>query len=138
MPFSAAIRSHRPWRTWLAAYLFLALVWPATGALPWIAIDFGHRFADGTVADDEDGERGLGSAHEAADVPGSPTHPLGHHCPQCEILKHLARCVLPDACKPSVAPASGRTVLPSIATEWRHASFVALRPPIRAPPSLAV
>jgi hypothetical protein len=135
MTAAFASRLSRRWRTWLTAYALLAVAWPSTGPLPWMALDIGaHHLAIGAALDDEHAERDA-SGHEGdADVPGSPTHPLDHDCAQCQVLKHLARCVLPDPLAMGVAPAPGAPVVAAVETEPRCTSFIAARPPIRGPP----
>ena len=133
------------WRTWLATYVLLALVWPAIGPLPWL-IDFApdeHR-ADPSVSDhsvsnhNADEHAGSHSHHEPSEIPGSPTHPDDHDCFQCQVIKHLARCV-PSACAhPIVALAAGSFPKPPIVAESIHAAFAVPRPPIRGPPLLDV
>jgi hypothetical protein len=134
---------HKRWRTWLATYLLVAVAWPATGPLPWLVLEsaehaaahsrahHGNRMADaaGDAAQEEQEE-----THGGADVPGSPTHPLDHDCAQCQVLKHLARCVLPDGCAPAPSQPPGDAVAPLAARESPHATFIATRPPIRGPP----
>jgi hypothetical protein len=58
-------------------------------------------------------------APDASDVPGSPTHPPDHACAQCEVLKHLARCM----------PAPVTVLLPAAG----ECAFVAPVPPFAAP-----
>jgi hypothetical protein len=120
--------------------VLLALVWPAIGPLPWL-IDFApteHR-ADHSVSNDNaDQHAGSHSHHDASEVPGSPTHPDDHDCFQCQVIKHLARCV-PSACAyPIVALATGSFPRPPIVAESIHAAFAVPRPPIRGPPLLDV
>jgi hypothetical protein len=118
----------------------LALVWPAIGPLPWL-IDFGpdeHR-ADRSVSNDNAGEHARSHAHhDASEIPGSPTHPDDHDCFQCQVIKHLARCV-PSACAPPiVALAAGGSPKPPILAESIYAALAVPRPPIRGPPLLDV
>ena len=144
MPMSHHVRNRRftrgRWRAWLAAYVLLALVWPAIGPLPWL-IDFGpdeHR-ADRSVSNDNAGEHARSHAHhDASEIPGSPTHPDDHDCFQCQVIKHLARCV-PSACAPPiVALAAGGSPKPPIVAESIYAALAVPRPPIRGPPLLDV
>jgi hypothetical protein len=128
------------WRAWLALYALVALIWPAVAPLPWL-IDFagaGHR-ADQSVAHDHaDGHATTPhSHHDASEVPGSPTHPDDHDCFQCQVIKHLARCV-PSACAyPAVARVANVSPAPPSAVASVRAAFVVPRPPIRGPPLLA-
>jgi hypothetical protein len=127
-------RARSRWRTWLVACTLAAVAWPSTGPLPWLVLEFGeHVTAAATLDHDRDGHA-ADAAHDAADVPGSPTHPLDHNCAQCEVLKHLARCVLPGAAETLVRLSPGEPVLAFVATEPLHAGFSATRPPIRGPP----
>jgi hypothetical protein len=128
------------WRAWLAAYVLLALVWPAIGPLPWL-IDFApdeHRVDRSISHETPDAHAGSHSHHDASEIPGSPTHPDDHDCFQCQVIKHLARCV-PSACVyPIVALAAGSFPKPPIVAESIHAAFAVPRPPIRGPPLLDV
>jgi hypothetical protein len=76
-------------------------------------------------------------AHVAlSDIPGSPTHPVNHDCPECQVIKYLATSCLPQASAPLLpsqhndAPPSDRCHQP------REIGRVAVLPPIRAPPLL--
>jgi hypothetical protein len=130
-------RSHSGWRTWLVAYLLLAVAWPSTGPLPWLVLEAGEHVAAGSTLDHDRYGHTADAAQRASDVPGSPTHPLDHHCAQCEVLKHLARCVLPAPVEASVPTPPGDPVVASVEVEPRCASFTATRPPIRGPPQLS-
>ena len=84
-------------RAWLVAYLLLTIAWPSLGPMPWVIDAALH---EQVAANDEH------AAHrhrDASDIPGSPTHPDDHNCFQCEVIKHLARCVPADGCFPAVA-----------------------------------
>jgi len=142
-------RSRRVWRDRLIACLLLALVWPAAGPLPWLALEaddhaagtFAHSpapHADLAHVEVDAPPGGADAMPDAVGVPGSPTHPLDHHCAQCEVLKHLARCVPSQLCEPSIAPAPGEPVFAVVGIEPLHASFVAARPPIRGPPAASL
>src|SRR5205823_9914687 len=117
----------RRWRAWVARYLLLALIWPAIGPLPWL-IDFTS----------EHEHAGVRAHHDVSEVPGSPTHPDDHNCFQCDVIKHLARCV-PSACAfPVVARVPVVSPRPPILVESLHAAFVVAGPPIRGPPLLVI
>ena len=129
-------RSTRGWRFWLAAYVLLAIAWPAAGPLPWVVLEHESvHHAGGTH--DADHERSAPHAHGADDVPGSPTHPLDHDCAQCQVLKHLARCVPSDPVDASVPQPAGAALQTGTVAEDAHASVTVYRPPIRGPPVLS-
>src|SRR6516164_5624168 len=144
MPIAARLRpARRPWRgarfrSWVVSCALLAVVWPSLGSLPWFALHAAahqHTFA----ADDTDHDAGPtspeGHRHtEASDVPGSPTHPADHDCFQCQVLKHLSRCVLAQPPAPDAALPAGCTVQPEARAQSQHVGRVALLPPVRAPP----
>ena len=116
-------------RAWATAYLLVAVAWPAAGPLPWVAWGV-HSAA-------EHAPPAIGTGHhDDADVPGSPTHPIDHDCAQCQVLKHLSRCVLPAPCAVIVPPVVADVdeipapVLPL------YASYAVTPPPIRGPPLL--
>ena len=144
MRITARLRpARRPWRgarfrSWVVSCALLAVVWPSLGSLPWFALHAAahqHTFA----ADDTDHDAGPtspeGHRHtEASDVPGSPTHPADHDCFQCQVLKHLSRCVLFVPGVPEVPLQAGCPVQPLSRLESRSAGYEALLPPVRAPP----
>jgi hypothetical protein len=111
-------------------------VWPSLGPLPWIAMTGSHHhdIAQQAVAVEGDA---TDDGHEASDVPGSPTHPIDHDCFQCQVLKHLARCVLSQPPAPEAALPAGCPVQPGARAKPQHARQVALLPPVRAPPAIA-
>lgn len=124
-------RSH-PWRGVIGWCALLALAFPSLGPLPWLAVEFEHaRIAAHERAADGHSDR---PSFDASAIPGSPTHPEDHHCAECEVLKHLARCI-PAAPAPPVVPsiAACDLVLPApaaLAPQRREAVL----PPVRAPP----
>jgi hypothetical protein len=131
---SWARRTRNAWHTWLVAYALLAVAWPSTGPLPWLVLEAGEHVSAGATLDhDRDGHT-ADTAHDAADIPGSPSHPLDHNCAQCEVLKHLARCVLPGSVEASVPAPPGGPVVAFVEVEPQCASFIATLPPIRGPP----
>jgi len=129
-----------PWRAWLAGYVLLALVWPAIGPLPWL-IDLApesHRADRSASSGDSDAHAGLHSHVDASEIPGSPTHPDDHDCFQCQVIKHLARCVPSAWSFPTVSLFTGHSPKPLPQIETLLAAFVVPRPPIRGPPLLDV
>jgi hypothetical protein len=122
----------RPWRAWLVGYVLLSLVWPAIGPMPWLVNFEPDDRAASTSGEHSDVHR----PRDASEIPGSPTHPDDHNCFQCEIIKHLARCVPSDGAYPTVAFAAAHPPQPPIAVGSIYAASVAPRPPIRGPPSL--
>jgi hypothetical protein len=122
----------RGWRVWLATYALVAIAWPSAGTLPWLLFEHGD---EAPAAADFEADGVAHRHHEAADVPGSPTHPLDHDCAQCKVLKHLGRCVVPAPVAPGAVPLAGAPLPVCAALAPRYASVAAERPPIRAPPS---
>src|SRR5213592_2596652 len=98
--------SRRRPRAWLALYLLLAFVWPSIGPLPWL-IDFAA----------EEVHAASHAHHDASEIPGSPTHPDDHDCFQCEVIKHLARCVPSAWSFPTVALCTGHSPKPQLHIE---------------------
>lgn len=135
------LRSAR-WQSWVACYALAALAWPSLGPLPWIALEslpHQHEAAQGTAEFDAHEASPAGhSEHDASSVPGSPTHPIDHDCFQCQVLKHLARCVLAPPVAPEISPPPGCSVPSSSRAEPRYAGYVALLPPARGPPLASV
>ena len=129
--FSLRVSRGARWPVWLAGYVLLSLVWPAIGPLPWF-VDFAP--GGGEAAAHESAHR----HHDASEIPGSPTHPEDHNCFQCDVIKHLARCVPSDGAYPIVALVTAHPPQPSIQLGSIHAASVASRPPIRGPPALNV
>jgi hypothetical protein len=126
------------WRSWVACCAVIALAWPSLGLLPWVGVDLaapGHAAAHEL----EDSAAGASSSthdHErdASEIPGSPTHPADHDCFQCQVLKHLSRCVLPLLDLPAVPLQSGCAVRPDSQVESQFTARVAWLPPARGPP----
>jgi hypothetical protein len=127
---------HR-WRRALLAYTALALAWTAFGPLPRVILEFApaNLFA-ASAADHETHDGDAPHHHDGSAIPGSPTHPVDHDCFQCEVIKHLSRCILPDACTPTVPSRAVANVGVDPRIELPHAGAVAPHPPIRGPPSL--
>ena len=119
----------RTWRTWATVYLLLAVAWPAAGPLPWVACEVYE-------AGEHVGHASGPASHAAADIPGSPTHPTDHDCAQCQVLKHLSRCVLPAPCVAIVPPVVGDADEISPQVLPLYASYAVTPPPIRGPPLL--
>lgn len=136
---------HRPGRrgrVWLASYVLVALLWPATGMLP-IAI-LGLERPDAASAQHHDGGASqhhhdgvaVNHRHDASEVPGSPTHPEDHNCFECKVLQHLSRCVPPDFGPMVLPPPPTLFVARYPPRDTLPASFASPRPPIRGPPLL--
>jgi hypothetical protein len=124
-PDSSPFSSRRGgWRPWVASYALAALVWPALGSLPWLDLDLAPL----------DAGHALHEHRDASEIPGSPTHPADHDCFQCQVLKHLSRCVLALPAAPVVAALSGTPVAPPFRAVAQHAPRVAALPPARGPP----
>jgi hypothetical protein len=123
-------------RAALAWYVALALVWPALGTLPWLAADLESSDHLAASYADHDDEHSVTPHHHqnASDVPGSPTHPADHDCFQCQVLKHLSRCIVSDPVTATVPTAFGCTVQPAALAEAQQPSYIAPGPPIRGPP----
>jgi DUF2946 family protein len=119
----------RVWRTCIIWCALVALAWPSLGPLPYVVQDFGEHF--GEAGDHSH----LGHHHaESSSIPGSPMHPDDHHCPECEILKHLARCVLPIPAVALAAPVVARVFTRRIAVAQPSAPNPVHVPPARGPP----
>jgi hypothetical protein len=136
MPDSPPIRpSRRRWRAWVASYALAAMVWPALGPLPWLDLDFAPTEQAAALPPAASPEN---AAHkhrtDAAQIPGSPTHPADHDCFQCQVLKHLARCVLALPAAPAVPALSGCPVAPPSRAVAQTAPRSAALPPARGPP----
>jgi hypothetical protein len=122
-----ATTRHR-WRRRVARCLLVVLAWSSLGALPWVVADF----------DAADTHHATGAADDAgpdaSPIPGSPTHPADHNCPECQLLHCLAGCIPPapaPALTPSVAACDVGTCPPAVVPRVRPASVL---PPARAPP----
>jgi hypothetical protein len=123
------------WRFWLAVYVLLAIAWPAAGPMPWVVLE--RSSAHHAAAEHEAGPAPFGRhAHDADDIPGSPTHPLDHDCAQCQVLKHLARCISSDPVDASVPAPVGAAVQACPATDAADSGVTVYCPPIRGPPIL--
>ena len=121
----------RWWRTCIAWCALAALAWPSLGPLPYLVHDFGERI------DIADGHTRSGHHHvDASSIPGSPTHPDDHHCPECEVLKHLARCVLALPTLDVLAPVVVGFVTRRIVVPAPTAPNPVHVPPARAPPAI--
>ena len=96
-----------------------------------------NRFGSLTLVKDEQRIFAFSfSAGGFCEIPGSPTHPDDHNCFQCDVIKHLARCVPSDGAFPIVALVTAHPPQPSIQVGSIHAASVVPRPPIRGPPLL--
>jgi len=124
-------RRSRRWHTCITLYALLALAWPSLGPLPWLVHDAGahvHRTDGHAHAGDDDDRR------DASPIPGSPTHPADHDCPECQVLQHLSRCLLPAFAVSVIAPPFICAVSPHIAVALPRPHLIAHLPPVRAPP----
>lgn len=133
--FLSRLATRARWRGWLATYILLALVWPAIGPMPWL-IEFASAADRAQFAVASDEHDSAHHHHDASDIPGSPTHPDDHNCFQCDLIKHLARCVPADGVYPIVASVASHPPQPAIEIESIHAASDVPRPPIRGPPGL--
>ena len=136
-------RALRGWRSLFAWYVLLAVAWPASGPLPWLALEHGalhaadmHRAQHHAAEQDADDKGFALAEREDGDVPGSPTHPLDHDCAQCQVLKHLARCVLPVVVAVVVPPPAGNPLHAFVAASDAPTGIGVTRPLIRGPPLL--
>jgi hypothetical protein len=106
--------------------------------LPWLAIEYeaaDHHVAAQTAAlDTSEASPASPRDDDASDIPGSPTHPADHHCLQCEVLKHLSRCVLAPLDAAEVPLPAGCPVQPRAGAESQYIGYTAVLPPVRAPP----
>ena len=131
-------RLSRRWRSCVAWLLLLALSWPSLGPLPWL--DTGseaHAHPALSTSDFADADADAQHRHvPASDIPGSPAHPSDHDCFQCQVLKHLARCVPAPIAPATIPVAAGCSVEPRLPIAPSLVNDVAALPPVRAPPSL--
>ena len=143
---AAGVARGRRFRAWTACATILAFAWYALSPLPWVLLSAARTVGAAVHAVVA---AGLHRSHEndhdhdhphpshgivAADIPGSPTHPQDHDCFECEVLKCLARCMLPGPVAPTVVALGAASVKPSAFPATRHAIFAAPHPPIRGPP----
>jgi hypothetical protein len=106
--------------------------------LPWIAVAVSPHHHDDVARDAADVDGAEASVHlDVSGVPGSPTHPADHDCFQCQVLKHLARCVLAQPVAPEIVLPAGCPVRPEARAESQRARDLAFLPPVRAPPPRA-
>jgi hypothetical protein len=123
------VSGNRGRRACIVWCVLFAVAWPSLGPLRYVVHDF-----DEHVADAERTQANGVHRIDASSIPGSPTHPDDHHCPECEVLKHLTRCVLALPALAVLAPVVvGLTTfriddLLPLAANPIHA------PPARAPP----
>lgn len=126
------------WRSCVAWCALLTLAWPSLGPLPWIGVDFTapeHGVAE-QPAHSHASESSAAHHHhgDASAIPGSPTHPTDHDCFQCQVLKHLSRCVPSTLDLLAIPGPIGCPVQPPAQTESQLARDVAALPPARGPP----
>lgn len=139
-------------RRWVARLTLLAVAFPSFGPWPWLvaeALAGPHAHGTALVALDVDGHpahrhaghrhdgdaQAAGAGEDARSIPGTPAHPADHHCVECDVLQHLARCV--PAVVPFAAPAA--LFVAALAVPAPRAVRVPVRagarpPPARAPP----
>ena len=133
-PFAKPLRGR--WRSWVASCALVTLAWPSLGLLPWVGMDL--TATDHAAAHERAhlAANPSSAAHDndSSDIPGSPTHPADHDCFQCQVLKHLARCVLSPLEPPTIPLQPGCAVQPRIVVESQFATDVAALPPARGPP----
>jgi hypothetical protein len=124
------------WRSWVASCALAALVWPALGPLPWLDLDLALDENAATLqpALSDTSHAMHEQRTDASEIPGSPTHPVDHDCFQCQVLKHLARCVLALPATPALPALAGAPVAPSFRAAAPHAPRLAALPPARGPP----
>jgi hypothetical protein len=124
----------------VASCALIAVAWPSLGVLPLIALEsvpHQHIVAPNEIDPDGGAHSPKNHRHaDASDIPGSPTHPADHDCFQCQVLKHLSRCVLSQPPAPDIALPAGCTVQPEARAQSQHEGHVAFLPPVRAPPPL--
>lgn len=128
-----AFRS-RWWRSCIAWCALVALAWPSLGPLPYVVHDFGAHLGDAAPHSHAAGDHDDDHHVDASSIPGSPTHPDDHDCPECEVLKHLSRCMLPVLAIDVCAPVVVAVVTRPIAFGRPHAPVPAHVPPARGPP----
>jgi hypothetical protein len=129
--------TRRPWTArWQVLVIWLTLLsvaWPSLGPLPYLVDPSSSPAAvppHGHAAGEHDHHQ-----VDLAALPGSPTHPLDHHCAECEVLKHLSRCLLPVFAIVLPTAVCAPIVAPRIGIPRRSAGLSARLPPVRAPPA---
>jgi len=135
--FPARIHGARSGVVWVVVFaLLLPGLFPLIAANPEWALGVPssdhetHARAAGHHGADDNGEK------DYSDIPGSPGHPADHNCNPCQVLKYLAS-YLPQL--PLLLPERAPSALPPLVRcEAQRAGHVALLPPSRAPPQLAV
>ena len=119
------------WRRCIAWCALVALAWPSLGPLPYVVHDFDAHFH----VDAHHHARDASHSHlDASAIPGSPLHPADHDCPECRVLKHLARCMPAGIAIAVVPPVVIASETPWILVARRDARPPAYLPPVRAPP----
>jgi hypothetical protein len=111
----------------------LALAWPSLGPLPFLVHGFDDHH-DAAIHASGTGGHDARFHVDASAVPGSPMHPDDHNCAECEVLKHLSRCVLPLLVIAILVPVVVGVVTQRIAVPFPGPQRVAHLPPARAPP----
>jgi hypothetical protein len=138
LPIACARRPRA--RRWIARWRLVAMAFPSLGPWPWLIAEAwahppaAHAHAPAPDADGHDAQPF--PDHHASGIPGTPTHPADHHCVECEVLQHLARCVPVVAPPPDAAPlALPPLVVVRVEAATLHRSGPAPLPPARAPPA---
>jgi hypothetical protein len=122
----------RGWRACVAWCALIALAWPSLGPLSFVVHDFDDHFA---AADHAHVHADVGHDVDVSSIPGSPSHPDDHHCAECDVLKHLARCVLSLPALAVAPPVVVRLLTQRIADSPAFAANPVHVPPARAPPA---
>ena len=131
-----ATRRARRWCRALAAYAFMALAWPALGPLPGLVA---QGLAHAAQAHDVAGSGAHEHRHvDVSAIPGTPTHPVDHDCAECQVLKHLARCIPSVPAIDVTVAVLASVVAPLLVVEHRATSRHTRLPPVRAPPAIVV
>ena len=131
------IATHRArcWCRALAACAFIALALPSLGPVSWLLSPHVTR-AHAAQRHQADSEHANEHGYvDASAIPGSPTHPADHDCAECQVLKHLSRCILAvPAIDFAVSPPAALAAQP-IGVRLPEIQDPALLPPVRAPPA---
>jgi hypothetical protein len=131
-PAGPATRRRRLWHHIISWVALLALAWPSLGPLPWlVAQDAVH--AHDAAAHERDEHRHV----DVSAIPGTPTHPDDHGCAECQVLKHLARCIPAVPAIGFTVAAVASVVAQPLIVELPAPQARTLLPPVRAPPAVA-
>ncbi len=123
-------------RTCIAWCAFVAFARPSLGPLPWLVTQgIGHAAqAHDAVGADAHEHRPV----DVSAIPGTPTHPVDHDCAECQVLKHLTRCIPSVPAIDTTVAVLASVVAPSFVVEHRAISGHTCLPPVRAPPAIVV